>query len=62
MSKSFSTYMVKLYDSCQKYENRYISGWKVIVSLIKDLMRKAGSRAFQVPALAGERFEFDGTV
>lgn len=54
--------MVKLYDSCQKYENRYILGWKVIVSLIKDLMRKAGSRAFQVPALAGERFELDGTV
>lgn len=62
MSKSFSTYMVKLYDSCQKYENRYISGWKVIVSLIKDLMRKAGSRAFQVLTLARDRFEFDGTV
>lgn len=54
--------MVKLYDSCQKYENRYIWGWKVFVSLIKDLMRKVGSRAFQVPALAGERFELDGTV
>lgn len=54
--------MVKLYDSCQKYENRHILGWKVFVSLIKDLMRKAGSRAFQVLALAGERFEFDGTV
>ena len=50
-SKSFSTYMVKLYDSCQKYENRHILGWKVIVSLIKDLVRKAGSRAFQVLAL-----------
>ena len=43
--------MEKLYDSCQKYENRYILGWKVIVSLIKDLVRKAGSRAFQVLAL-----------
>lgn len=54
--------MVKLYDSCQKYENRYISGWKVIVSLIKDLMRKAGSRAFLFMALAGGRFELNGAV
>ena len=44
--------MVKLYDSCQKYENRHILGWKVIVSLIKDLVRKAGSGAFQVLTLA----------
>ena len=46
--------MEKLFDSCQKYENRHILGWKVIVSLMKDLMRKAGSRAFQILTLAGD--------
>ena len=54
--------MEKLYDSCQKYESRYIWDLKVITSLIKGLMRKAGSRAAEVLALARGGLKLDGAV